>query len=83
MSYRERRRARRVAAMRPVAERFPQSVALMAISMGILGWAVFRNPLAGLAGGVATLLFGLWYWKAGGRGRRLLDEWSHDDGGTS
>ena len=72
------RRARRVAGMRQVADGYPLSVIVMGIGLGILGGLVFRNIWAGLAGGVCSFLFAWWYWRVGGRGRRVLTELCRD-----
>ena len=67
--------------MRPVADSYPLSMIVMAITLGILGALVYANLWAGLAVGFVSLLFGLWYWREGGRGRRLLAEFSRDADG--
>ena len=49
-----------------------------ALFMAVLGTAVFRNVFAGLAGGLATGLFTLWWWRANGPGRKRLEKMSRE-----
>jgi len=45
----------------------------LGLALGILGAVVFRNVFAGATGAIGSTLLGLWYWKPGGRGRRVTD----------
>ncbi len=39
-------------------------------ALGVVGGAIFRNVLAGLAGWVLSTLFSLFWWRPSGPGRR-------------
>jgi hypothetical protein len=71
MTYREWRQGYRSRTARSYVSGYPWSTVWVGLALGIFGAGVFQNVLAGVAGAIGTTLFGLWYWKPGGRGRRV------------
>lgn len=74
--YKERNRV--AAAKRPVP-----TALLQGLAMGIFGAVLFQNVFAGIAGGLATFLFAIYWWRPAGPGPKRLQKFQDQRRGES